>query len=73
MITEVLISCDYDTQSENGINLKIYRCDDANNVCVSVIDDGGDPLLEQTFDISFEDLKNAVEKLSHKNDQRIKT
>lgn len=68
MITEITLACGNDDSEEitNGINLKIYRVDDEDNVTVSFEDDGGKPILLFTFEISFEELLRGVLQLNAK-------
>jgi len=63
MITEVYISSEGGT---NGINIIFDRCDNDKDVTIKIVDDDRKSLLSCSFDITFKELKQMVDKLEYK-------
>ena len=67
MITQIYIplSISYqNTISDNGLNIEIDRLDNENQCSVKFVDDSGKQIVY--FEIEFDELKRAVEKLEFK-------
>ena len=67
MIVEIYISSESHDEVliPNGINLKMYRVSDEDDVTIKLENDAGEKLLPFSFELNFEELKKAILKLEY--------
>jgi hypothetical protein len=63
MICETYISTTHDEEKHsNGLNLKIYRCDNSKSIEIMMVEDGEKTIMQ--FSILFEEFEKTYRVLS---------